>query len=254
MRRGVGIGGINQQLLEKAKFSEKGSELARDHLEKLAKQFETFRDNLEKFAEKHRNEIKKDLKFRQQFQDMCATVGVDPLASSKGFWSQVLGVGDFYYELAVQIVEVCVATSAQNGGLISLDELLLRVRKARGKSKSAQDVSTDDILRAIKKLRALGDGFAVIEPTNGQGRILIQCIPGELSMDHTAILNSLQTRSSFTKEQLRDQLKWSDERIEAAIDFMVKEGLVWIDNNGRYTEYYFPGLFTAQRVTNGESV
>jgi ESCRT-II complex subunit VPS22 len=176
------------------------------------------------------------------------------LAASKGFWSQVLGVGDFYYELAVQIVEVCVATSAQNGGLISLDELLLRVRKARGKSKTAQDVSTDDILRAIKKLRALGDGFTVIEPTSGQGRILIQCIPGELSMDHTAILNSLQTRSSFTAEQLRDQFKWSDERIKAAIDFMLKEGLVWVDNNGRHPEYYFPGLFTAQRVTAGESV
>jgi ESCRT-II complex subunit VPS22 len=175
-------------------------------------------------------------------------------SASKGFWSQVLGVGDFYYELAVQIVEVCVATSEQNGGLISLDELLLRVRKARGKSRSAQDVSSDDILRSIKKLRALGDGFAVIEPINNQGRILIQCIPGELSMDHTAILNSLQTRSSFTIEQLHEQFKWSDERIQTAIDFMIKEGLVWIDKNGRYTEYFFPGLFTAQRVTAGESV
>ena len=29
--------------------------------------------------------------------------GVDPLASNKGFWAQVLGVGDFYYELAVQV-------------------------------------------------------------------------------------------------------------------------------------------------------
>ncbi|CAF0819956.1 unnamed protein product [Adineta ricciae] len=254
MRRGVGIGGINQQILEKAKFSEKGSELARDHLDKLAKQFETFRDNLEKFAEKHKNEIKKDLAFRRQFQEMCATVGVDPLASSKGFWSQVLGVGDFYYELSVQIVEVCVATSEQNGGLISLDELLLRVRKARGKSKSAQDVSTDDILRAIKKLQALGDGFAVIQPANGQGRILIQCIPGELSMDHTTILNSLQTRSSFTAEQLRDQFQWSNDRIQTAINFMIKEGLIWVDNNGRCSEYYFPGLFTAQRVTSGENV
>lgn len=35
MRRGVGIGAINQQLLEKKKFEEKGSELARDHLEKV---------------------------------------------------------------------------------------------------------------------------------------------------------------------------------------------------------------------------
>lgn len=224
---------------------------------------------METFAEKHKHEIKKDVAFRKQFQEMCATVGVDPLActcvfarlvfilffsASKGFWSQVLGVGDFYYELAVQIVEVCVATSEQNGGLISLDELLLRVRKARGKSRSAQDVSSDDILRAIKKLRSLGDGFAVIEPSQGHGRVLIQCIPGELSMDHTAILNSLQTRSSFTVEQLREQFKWTDERIQTAIDLMIKEGLVWIDQKGRSTEYFFPGLFTAQRVTAGESV
>lgn len=39
-------------------------------------------------------------------QEMCASIGVDPLSSGKGFWS-VLGIGDFYYELAVQIVEVC---------------------------------------------------------------------------------------------------------------------------------------------------
>ena len=175
-------------------------------------------------------------------------------SAGKGFWSQVLGVGDFYYELAVQIVEVCVATSSQNGGIISLDELLLRVKKARGKSRSAQDVSNDDILRAIKKLRSLGDGFTVIEPNNSQGRILIQSIPGELSMDHTAILNSLQTRSSFTVEQLRNQFKWSDDRIKTAIDFMIKEGLIWVDHNERIIEYYFPGLFTAQRVIAGESV
>ena len=37
---------------------------------------------------------------------MCASIGVDPLASGKGFWSEMLGVGDFYYELGVQIVEV----------------------------------------------------------------------------------------------------------------------------------------------------
>jgi len=30
---------------------------------------------------------------------MCAKVGVDPLASNKGFWAELLGIGDFYYEL-----------------------------------------------------------------------------------------------------------------------------------------------------------
>ena len=42
-----------------------------------------------------------DPEFRRQFQVMCAKIGVDPLASNKGFWSEVLGVSDFYFALAV---------------------------------------------------------------------------------------------------------------------------------------------------------
>ena len=54
---------------------------------------------------------------------MCANVGVDPLASNKGMWAQLLGFGDFYYELGVQIVEACLATRAHNGGLMELGSL-----------------------------------------------------------------------------------------------------------------------------------
>lgn len=39
----------------------------------------------------------------------CKTAG-------KGFWSEMLGVGDFYYELGVQIIEVCLALKHRNGG------------------------------------------------------------------------------------------------------------------------------------------
>jgi hypothetical protein len=35
--------------------------------------------------------------------------GVDPLASNKGFWGKLLGVGDFYYELAVQVGRSCLS-------------------------------------------------------------------------------------------------------------------------------------------------
>lgn len=62
---------------------------------------------------------------------MCANIGVDPLASSKGFWANLLGVGDLYYELAVQIIEICLATQNVNGGLISLTELLNRIRRGK---------------------------------------------------------------------------------------------------------------------------
>ena len=43
----------------------------------------------------------------------------------------------------------------------------------------------DDLARAIKKLRVLGSGFAVIPLS---GRRLVQSVPGELNMDHTAVL------------------------------------------------------------------
>ena len=65
---------------------------------------------------------------------MCASIGVDPLASGKGFWSEMLGVGDFYYELGVQIVEVAMASSHRTGGLMELGELRQKLIMARGKS------------------------------------------------------------------------------------------------------------------------
>jgi hypothetical protein len=52
------------------------------------------------------------------FQRMCEVVGVDALASQKGFWSQVFGVGDFYYKLGVTIVDVCLSTRGKNGGIM----------------------------------------------------------------------------------------------------------------------------------------
>ena len=46
------------------------------------------------------------------------------VSASKGFWAEMLGVGDFYYELGVQIVEVCLATSHRNGGTFLLFQYL----------------------------------------------------------------------------------------------------------------------------------
>ena len=47
------------------------------------------------------------------------------ISAGKGFWA-TLGVGDFYYELAIQIVEVCMATNHRNGGNKICFKLLTR--------------------------------------------------------------------------------------------------------------------------------
>ena len=52
----------------------------------------------------------------------------------------------------------------------------------------------EDLARAIKKLRVLGGGFAVI-PVGG--RRLVQSVPGELNMDHTAVLQQAEVSVNF---------------------------------------------------------
>jgi len=67
----------------------------------MTQQLKEFKENLETFAVKHKKEISKNPVFRGQFLGMCKQIGVDPLSSNKGFWVDVLGVGDFYYEIAI---------------------------------------------------------------------------------------------------------------------------------------------------------
>lgn len=245
MRRKAGIGAIHKQKLEQEKYKDKGTEIQENQFEQMTKQMETFRINLEEFATKHKTEIKKNAQFRRQFTEMCASIGVDPLASGKGFWS-VLGIGDFYYELAVQIVEVCLATNYKNGGLISLDELRERLIQARGRRKEHQEITNEDLLAAAKKLKIFGNGFSVVPI--GRGKYLVQSVPGELSMDHTAVLQqvSLSGNAYISKSVLQKELKWEDGRAEKALNHMVKEGLAWLDNQGEEEIlFWFPSLFTA---------
>ena len=46
----------------------------------ISSQLDTFRVHLEEFARRHKNDIRKDPNFRGHFQQMCARIGVDPLA------------------------------------------------------------------------------------------------------------------------------------------------------------------------------
>ena len=245
MRRKAGVGAIHKQKLEQEKYKDKGTEIQENQFEQMTKQMETFRFNLEEFATKHKNEIKKNARFRRQFTEMCASIGVDPLASGKGFWS-ILGIGDFYYELAVQIVEVCMATNYKNGGLISLDELRTRLVQARGRRKEHQEITNEDLLAAAKKLMIFGNGFTIVPI--GKGRYLVQSVPGELSMDHTAVLQqvSLSGNAYVSKLMLCKDLRWNPDRAQKALDHMVKEGLAWLDEQGEdEILYWFPSLFTA---------
>ena len=42
-------------------------------------------------------------------------------------WSEMLGIGDFYYELGVQAVEACMSHRPINGGLMEINSLVTQV-------------------------------------------------------------------------------------------------------------------------------
>lgn len=240
------MGAVHKQQQTEDKYKSKRDELANEQIVKLSEQMTEFRSKLQQFAQKYKKDIKKDAEFRRKFQTMCATVGVDPLQSSANFWTKLLGVGDFYYELAVQVIEVCMSTSHRNGGLIGINELHSRVLQSRNSGKQSKgseiEITVDDLLRSIDKLSKLGSGLKVLSCGK---TYIIQSVPSELSLDQNLIIQKAETNNgSVSLSLIVSELKWSEERALKAINDMIMEGLVWIDKqapNGQ-TLYWFAGL------------
>ena len=189
-----GMGSVRRKEEREKQFEKVGmsGSMGAAKLEHVEEQLQLFRINLENFARKYKDNIRKDPSFRREFQIMCAKIGVDPLASTKGFWAEILGVGTFYTELGVQIVDACVSTRTVNGGLIEVSALIRTVQKMRGSN--ALDISGDDVERAVKQLRVLGSGFNVVQA--GAKRMVVS-VPVELNQDHSLLLYASQGTGGY---------------------------------------------------------
>jgi len=202
---------------------------------------------------------------------MCNAIGVDPLVSSNtnnkksglatastSFWTQMLGssVNDFYFELAVRVVEVCKETRAENGGMMTVDEIVKRVQKGRGIGggmEVSEYVETrlsgslriliengrDDVLRAVKSLEPLASGYAIMKLGSKQ---MIRSVPKELNVDQTTILEVIQVLGYITVSMLQINLKWARPRAVAVIEDLVADSLVWVDRQAEEIEYWSPAF------------
>eukprot|EP01083_Nonionella_stella_P156769 508034_1 len=238
MKRGYGVGAIKKRQARKEKYKSIGQKIEESQLGMSRKVWTFFKENLEKFAIKHKKEINSNPLFRTQFQQMCTKIGVDPLASSKGFWGELLGMGDFYYELGVQIIDICFKTRQSNGGLIRLPDLQNRLKGMRGSK--AQELCEDDIKRAISKVSCLGNGFRII--VVGSTKMVVS-VPCELNRDHTAILKLCEKSAFTTSDEIQKRLHWPKERVDTVLKLMLQEGMAWIDLQVDEQQYWFPSLY-----------
>ena len=240
MIRKVGLGAIAESRKKQEHFGKVSKMIESQEIEHMQRQMASLKQNLEKFAQQHKQEISSNPIFRQQFQQMCLSVGVDPLASKKGYWAELLGFGEFYFELAVQIVDVCVLTRTINGGLIRLEDLIGRLIKKRG-IKDKNGITESDVRIAVDKLKCLGDGYTFMQAGN---ITYLVSVPFELNVDITQILEVAEKSAFFNNDNLL-ALKWAQERIDAVVNFLQQEGIIWLDIDPitGAASYYFYSLF-----------
>ena len=166
-----------------------------------------------------------------------------------------MGLGDWYLELAVQIVDICVSTRPRNGGLIEMSELVRLLGKLRNRSISSRSsqgddaaavaaIAEEDVVRAIRTLKPLGAGYEVLQvpsspssastSNSGGRRTLVRSVPRELDADQGVVLglaaSSEPIAGRVTESGLVRRTGWTWERARAALENMlVRGGLCWVD-------------------------
>lgn len=230
----------------------KADEMKAVSLQSAIDTIEKLEIKLTDFAQRHQTELANDPVFRKRFLDMCAPLGIDPLAAKKSIWNNLgFDMGDFYHELAVKVAEVCLAHRATNGGIMSMTQLqaILARRKTRLGSNlqvSKVKISPSDIQVAVSKLAKLGGGFRTLQVGSS---IMVVSVPTELDNDHCQVMTVASASSSkgtgcgITAHELKDQLGWSVERADRALTLLLQQGMAWIDQHKSETYYWFPSVW-----------
>jgi ESCRT-II complex subunit VPS22 len=243
---GAGLAALHRQQESLKSFDALSNQLSAAHVENLHAQLDHFRGALTHFATHHRTDIRGDPRFRRAFQQMCASIGVDPLAGPRrgGWWEEALGLGDWQSELGVQIVDVCVSTRERNGGLIELAELVRILSRLRGLEGGTGAITEEDVVRSIQALKALGAGYEVLEFGHGYGgRKMVRSVPKELDADQMVVLAIAAEQGGKVDEELLVRRNaWNAERARGVLqNMLLRDGTCWLDDqDGMGRAYWIP--------------
>lgn len=173
----------------------------------------------------------------------------------------------FFADLGVQILTLCLNTRSTNGGLLDIDEAVRRLNANRRVKTGQNLITAKDIEQSIKLLESglqNSSGCSVKEvgrdATTGKIFKVISSVPEELNDDHSVVLAEAASNTDMYKGRFdRDVINgtsgasdgvkkpihsWSKARLEQAIHFLMREGLVWLDKDPETGEesFWFPSL------------
>jgi len=239
---------LQKALLEKQKAERAkkiGQEINTNLITDLKKQFTEFKLNLEQFAVKNKKQINEDPVFRRQFHEMCKEIGVDPISSQKGALGGALGMGTFYYELGIQVTNICIALRKKTGGIVEMSDCMKYLQHLRGSA--ASKVSEEDVIQAVKQLQIFGPTIQIIEVENKK---YISSVPIELNQDTKLLIALGEEQGYFSIASAAEKLKMQHAQVQEAVKILISEGIVWVDEpcfvnpegQKKETLYWFPNM------------
>ncbi|KAG8345357.1 hypothetical protein TRVL_03810 [Trypanosoma vivax] len=189
MRRGIGVAHVQKLKEAQRQMTDLGAQITAERVGHIADQLEDLEEQLRALAQKHKNEIKRDPVVRQHFKQLSDSLGVDLISSKKNAFAGLLGLGDFYYDLAGKVVEACIKERKFCGSYVPLSRVVALMNKQYRASmvggKSCV-ISNDDVRTALSKLHVLGDGYNLVKFNKVS---YIQTTPdGSCSTDDVAVV------------------------------------------------------------------
>ena len=208
-------------------MAEAGAQLDAVRTARLADSIQLLEERLRTLAKKHEALIRRDPYVRKQFKILADSLGIDLLESRANVFSKTLGFGDYYYELSVRVIEICIHEKQYAGGLVPLQTVLRQLQKSR----PHDHISEADVVYSLEKIGVLGSGYKVVKLSDKSS--YIQATPEELSTDVLTVLKVAATKGTSpvltVKELTEAPLSWTRLRAERALDDAMKKGMAWIE-------------------------
>lgn len=230
--------------IDRDAYSQLGQRLTAEHNDRLLTQLQVLQSALVNFASEHGEEIKLNSEFRTKFTQMCLLANVDPLQLVLQKQDRSKNKNDnFSVALAVRIVEVAQATRGLNGGLMSINELLVRLND---NPQIPLNVGDDDVQKGLAILTTLGQGYNILD-INGKKWLKFSSATGtNISSDEKSIYELSGFMGGFvTYRLLIDNYGWDKVRCKTVIDDMIMNGFLWVDEGSNEPQFWVPSWISS---------
>ena len=75
------------------------------------------------------------------------------------------------------------------------------------------------------------------------GQLYISSIPDELSQDTEALLGAYKANTGLTIDSLMNTTGWTRERTTLAVDALIRDGTLWVDEHQGVSTYWVVTLW-----------